>query len=74
MEMRKGAQLAPAKPTLGTIKSIDSAAHTVVLDSGKTCHCATTVDLAKFKAGDKVSMTFAESLGIPECTTMTRAA
>lgn len=74
MEMRKSAQAATATPTAGTIKSLDSAAHTVTLDTGKVCHCATTVDLAKFKAGDKVNMAFADRNGKPECCEMTRAA
>lgn len=70
MEMRKGAQVAP---TAVTIKSLDSAAHTVTLETGKVCHCATTVDLAKFKAGDKVTMTFADKNGKSECAKMTCA-
>lgn len=74
MQMRKGAQAAAAPPTAGTIKSLDSAAHTVTLDTGKVCHCATNVDLTKFKSGDMVKMAFADNNGISECCEMTRAA
>lgn len=76
MEMRKGALIAPrtAAPVANTIKSLDTAAHMVTLDSGKVCHCANTIDLAKFKAGDKVNMTFADKNGKSECAAMTRAA
>lgn len=74
MEMRKAAHVAAVAPTVGTIKSLDSGAHTVTLDTGKVCHCETTVDLAKFKSGDKVNMTFADRDGKSECCAMTRAA
>ena len=76
MEMKRGARMAPPAAALAasTIKSLDSAAHTVTLDTGKVCHCDKTVDLAKFKAGDKVRMTFAEKNGKSECCAMTRAA
>lgn len=76
MEMRKGTPVAPrtAAPVANTIKSLDSAAHTVTLDTGKVCHCATTVDLAKFKAGDKVNMAFADKNGKSECCGVTHAA
>jgi len=75
VEMKKAAPAAPhtAAPSVNTIKSLDSVAHTVTLDSGRVCHCATTVDLAKFKAGDKVAMTFADWNGKSECSEMTRA-
>lgn len=76
MEMKKGAPVAPhsSAPAASTIKSLDATAHTVTLDTGKVCHCATTVDLAKFKAGDKVNMAFADKNGKSECCSVTRAA
>ncbi|MBW6506871.1 MAG: DUF1344 domain-containing protein [Rhodobacteraceae bacterium] len=76
MQMRKGTRVAPrsAAPVANTIKSLDSDAHTVTLESGKVWHCATTVDLAKFKAGDVVTMTFADKNGTAECAAMSCAA
>ncbi len=73
MEMKRPAPDARPK-TLGTIKSLDAAAHSVTLDSGKICQCGTTVDLGAFKSGDKVSMSFADKNGTSECCEMHIAA
>ena len=54
--------------------SLDAAAHSVTLDSGKICQCGTTVDLGAFKTGDKVSMSFADKNGTSECCEMHIAA
>lgn len=72
MEMKKTAAVAP--PAANTIESLNSAAHTVTLEGGKVCHCASTVDLAKFKVGDKILMAFAEKNGKSECCSMNHAA
>ncbi len=60
--------------TIGTIKSIDPAAHNVTLDTGKVCHCGQAVDLADFKPGDTVTMAFTDKDGQPECCQMAHAA
>lgn len=73
MEMRNTAPDAQAK-TVGTIKSLDAAAHSVTLDNGKVCQCGSTVDLGAFKSGDKVTMSFADKNGKSECCEMHIAA
>lgn len=74
MTTKPSTQPNATNPTKGTIKSIDTAAHTVTLDSGKVCNCTHAVDLAKFKSGDKVDMTFVEKNGKSVCCAMTAAA
>jgi Cu/Ag efflux protein CusF len=73
MEMKKPNQ-AVSSNTVGTIKSLDAAAHTVTLDTGKVCQCGSAVDLGLFKSGDKVSMAFEDSNGKSECCEMKIAA
>ena len=45
----------------GTIKSIDSAKHELTLQDGKTFDVAKNVNLTGIKAGEKVTITYAQS-------------
>lgn len=57
----------------GMIKTLDAAAHTVTLDSGRICQCAISVDLTGFKTGDKINAGFVEKNGKTECCEMASA-
>lgn len=50
--------LAAALTKTGDIKSTDSAKHELTLASGDTFEVGTKVKLEKFKAGDKVAITY----------------
>lgn len=73
MEIKKPVPKEQTK-TVGTIKSLDAAAHSVTLDTGKVCQCGKMVDLGAFKSGDKVSMSFVDKNGKSECCEMHIAA
>lgn len=47
----------------GEIKSTDSAKHELVLSSGDTFDVSRTIKIDKFKAGDKVTVTYATKDG-----------
>ncbi len=77
MEMRRGVSFAARgnlAVTAGTIKSLNESERTVTLDTGKVCHCDHSIDLAGFRPGDKVDMTFVEASGKSTCCAMSRAA
>lgn len=46
-----------------TIKSMDMTAHTVTLDNGIVYSFDSKFDLSKFKAGEKVKLTYSEQNG-----------
>jgi hypothetical protein len=54
-----------ADSTVGVIKSIDSTSYTVTLDDGSTYGATywapTTMNLSKFKPGEKVAITYIPS-------------
>lgn len=68
-----GAALAAPTDTVGTIKSIDTAAISVTLDNGTVYMLPKTFKLADFKVGEKVKVQW-DMLGtVHEATAMTAA-
>lgn len=61
--MTAGATLAMASDATGTVKSIDAATHTVMLDSGAKFVPASGVDFSKLKVGEKVKLTYSVANG-----------
>jgi len=57
------ANAAMAAEATGTIKSMDTTAHTVTLADGKVYQVPAAVDMTKLKAGEKVKITYAEAAG-----------
>jgi Cu/Ag efflux protein CusF len=47
----------------GTIKSVDASTRQIDLDNGRTYYVQRGINLAKFKAGDKVALHTEEQLG-----------
>ncbi|MDP3862847.1 hypothetical protein [Phaeovulum sp.] len=76
MNMNKARKPASNLPVAAgeVIKSLDSAAQTVTLASGRVCRCKTSVQLSQFKPGDTVRLTFVESNGETLCSEMARVA
>jgi Cu/Ag efflux protein CusF len=52
------AALAAAQTATGDVKSTDAAKHELTLSNGETFEVGTHVKLDKFKAGDKVAITY----------------
>lgn len=61
--MTAGATLAMAADVTGTIKSIDPATRTVMLDTGAKFVPGTGVDVSKLKVGEKVKLTYSVANG-----------
>lgn len=59
----KPVQPARAAKVSGTIKSTDSKARTVTLETGRIYHSEARLDLSRFKSGDKVNVTYTETDG-----------
>jgi Cu/Ag efflux protein CusF len=57
------AQALPWSDFSGTITSIDVSSRQIDLDNGRTFYVQRGINLAKFKAGDKVSLHTEEQLG-----------
>jgi hypothetical protein len=53
-----GAALAAAQTKTGEVKSTDATKHELVLASGDTFELAKNIKVEKFKAGDKVTVTY----------------
>ena len=54
---------ASANSTVGVIKSLNPAKDTVTLDNGATYWAPKTMDLSKFKVGEKVAITYGHAKG-----------
>lgn len=52
------AAFAAAQTATGDVKSTDAAKHELVLSNGQTFEVGSKVKLEKFKAGDKVAVTY----------------
>ena len=68
-----GVSLALAAEASGTIKTLDVATHTVTLSNGSSYMAPKTVDLAKFKVGEKVSVNYTKSNNKMDITSMKAA-
>lgn len=52
-----------AKDMTATIKSVDAATSTVMLDNGKSIMLPTTIKASTLKAGEKVLITYTDTAG-----------
>ena len=62
-----------AAEATGVIKSVNSTKDVVTLDNGSTYDVSKGVDLSKFKAGDKVTITYTQSGKMMDATAIVRA-
>lgn len=62
-----------AADTSGTIKSMDTAAHTITLEDGKVYHLAPGTDMSHFKQGEKVQVTFDAKNGMNNASSVKAA-
>jgi len=56
-----GSAVALAADVSGDIKSVDTTKNTITLEDGSVYNAPQTLDISKFKAGEKVNMSFDKS-------------